>query len=67
MIQKLLNVAETAALLNVSPSNIYVMAKRKVIPSIRLNNWALRFAPDALAKWAKENTNATRTPTKSNL
>ena len=60
---KLLNVTETAALLGVSPSNIYTMVKNKALPSIRLNNWALRFSPDALKKWATDNTGTARTPT----
>ena len=61
--EKLLNVAQTAEVLNVSASNIYTMVQNKALPAIRVNNWSLRFSPAAIQQWVTDNTNQERNPT----
>ena len=54
MNKRLLKTSEIAKILNMNVRSVRQMVERKDIPFIRVNQWHLRFDPDAIEAWLKE-------------
>jgi len=54
MSKRLLTTSEMAKILNMNVRSVRQMVERKDIPFIRVNQWHLRFDPDAIEAWLKE-------------
>jgi len=54
MSKRLLTTSEMAKILNMNVRSVRQMVERKDIPFIRVNQWHLRFGPDAIEAWLKE-------------
>ena len=54
MNKRLLKTSEMAKILNMNVRSVRQMVERKDIPFIRVNQWHLRFDPDAIEAWLKE-------------
>lgn len=52
--KRLLTTIEMAKILNMNVRSVRQMVERKDIPFIRVNQWHLRFDPDAIEVWLKE-------------
>jgi excisionase family DNA binding protein len=50
----LLDAAELAEALNMSPKTIYAIAKSGTLPAVRIGQ-SIRFDPPAVAKWLRSN------------
>ena len=54
MNKRLLTTKEMASILNMNVRSVRQMVERNDIPFIRVNQWHLRFDPDAIETWLKE-------------
>ena len=54
MNKRLLTTKEMASILNMNVRSVRQMVERNDIPFIRVNQWHLRFDPDAIEVWLKE-------------
>ena len=52
--KRLLTTSEMAKILNMHVRSVRQMVERNDIPFIRVNQWHLRFDPDAIEAWLKE-------------
>ena len=52
----LLRIPEAARLLSMAPSTVYELARRELIPSVRLSAGVVRIPRDALLKMLAERT-----------
>ena len=52
--KRLLTTSEIAKILNMNVRSVRQMVERNDIPFIRVNQWHLRFDPDAIEAWLKE-------------
>jgi len=48
---KLMKAAEVAAILRVSPARIYEIARRGLLPTVRIGERQVRFAEEAVREW----------------